>query len=212
MQIHDMISDSGVNGPGRRAVVWFQGCTLACPGCWNPKTHVFDPRPQRSVEDVGSWILSCPKIDGVTFSGGEPFQQAPDLLGLCEYLKTHDPGLSIGLFSGYTIAELTGGRWKYRSPGDEHWRQGSNGLFNRITGYLDFGVFGRFSRMQATSDKPLCGSCNQQVIFFSDRYSEQDLAPQGCELNISADGNEMTVTGFPPADLVQILSAKSAAQ
>jgi len=64
MQIHEMISASRVNGPGRRAVVWFQGCTLACPGCWNPETHGFDDRPQRSVEDVGGWILGCPDIEG----------------------------------------------------------------------------------------------------------------------------------------------------
>jgi pyruvate-formate lyase-activating enzyme len=33
---------SRANGPGLRAVVWFQGCTRACPGCFNPATH--DPR------------------------------------------------------------------------------------------------------------------------------------------------------------------------
>ena len=144
----------------------------------------------------------------MTFSGGEPFQQAGELLDLCEYLKARNPGLSIASFSGYTITELTGGRWQYRSPRDHGWHQGTNGLFNRIVGYLDFGIFGRFSRLKVTGDKPLCGSRNQQVIFFSDRYSEQDLEPQSCEINISPDGNEMTVTGFPPAELVQILSAK----
>lgn len=206
MQIHEMISESRVNGPGRRAVVWFQGCTLACPGCWNPGTHAFDGTPERSVEDVGDWILACPDIEGVTFSGGEPFQQASELLELCGYLKARQPGLSLALFSGYTSRELIAGRWQYRTPRDNRWQQGTNALFNLIASYLDFGVFGRFSRVQLTGDKPLCGSRNQDVIFFSDRYSDNDLEPQGCEIDISADGNDMTVTGFPPPELIQSLS------
>jgi hypothetical protein len=46
------------------------------------------------------------------------------------------------------------------------------------------------------------------VIFFSDRYSEQDLEPQSCEINISANGSEMAMTGFPCPDLVRTLTAR----
>jgi len=208
MQIHEIISESQVNGPGRRAVVWFQGCTLACPGCWNPKTHPFDIRFERSVEDIGNWILSCRNIEGVTFTGGEPFQQAPELLQLCEYLKARRRDLSLGLFSGYTLTELAAENWQYRCAQDGLWTRGSRDLFDRITAYLDFGIFGRFSRAQPSNEKPLCGSRNQQVVFFSSRYSEQDLEPQGCEINISGNGSEMTVTGFPRPDLVRTLTAK----
>jgi anaerobic ribonucleoside-triphosphate reductase activating protein len=206
MQIHSMISDSGVNGPGRRAVIWFQGCTLKCPGCWNPATHAFGVGADRSVRDVGDWILGCADIEGVTFSGGEPFQQAEALLALCEYLKTKRPALSVGLFSGYAIRELASGRWQYRSDRDKSWHQGSSELFNAITSHLDFGIFGRFNQAQHTTDKPLCGSRNQEVVFFTDRYSSSDLLHQECEINISSDGEEMTVTGFPPPDLVRSLS------
>jgi len=41
MLIHGFVAHSGVNGPGVRAVVYFQGCNLACAGCWNPATHAF---------------------------------------------------------------------------------------------------------------------------------------------------------------------------
>jgi anaerobic ribonucleoside-triphosphate reductase activating protein len=207
MRIHSMISDSGVNGPGRRAVVWFQGCTLACPGCWNPATHAFGVGTNRSVQEVGAWILACADIEGVTFSGGEPFQQAEALLGLCEYLKTAGPSLSIGLFSGYTIRELTSGGWQYRSDRDNSWHHGSSELFDGIKCHLDFGVFGRFNQAQHTTDKPLCGSRNQEVVFFTNRYSSGDLLQQECEINISSDGEEMTITGFPPPDLIRSLSA-----
>ena len=26
------------NGPGKRAVVWVQGCSIHCPKCWNKET------------------------------------------------------------------------------------------------------------------------------------------------------------------------------
>ncbi len=208
MQIHEFISESRVNGPGRRAVLWFQGCSLGCPGCWNPQTHAFDVKSERSVEEVGRWILACRDIEGVTFSGGEPFQQAPDLLELCKYVKARRPHLSLGIFSGYSIKELAAGRWQYRCGQDKLWHQGTTALFSPIAAHLDFGVFGRFAKAQASGHKPLCGSRNQQVIFFTDRYSEQDLEPQSCEINLSLDGSEMTVTGFPPSDLIRSLSAQ----
>jgi hypothetical protein len=50
----------------------------------------------------------------------------------------------------------------------------------------------------ACSDKPLCGSRNQEVVFFGDRYSQQDLQAQGYEVTISEDGATAIVTGFPP--------------
>jgi anaerobic ribonucleoside-triphosphate reductase activating protein len=211
MQIHEFISESRVNGPGRRAVLWFQGCSLGCLGCWNPQTHAFDEKSeqqQQSVEEVASWILLCRDIEGVTFSGGEPLQQAPALLELCKYLKRYQSRLSLGIFGGYTIKELAAGRWQYRCRQDKLWHPGTADLFSQIAAHLDFGVFGRFARAQASSDKPLCGSRNQQVVFFTDRYSERDLETQSCEINLSLDGRAMTVTGFPPPDLVRSLFAQ----
>src|SRR5215472_7822341 len=162
MRIHARVSQSHVNGPGRRAVLWFQGCTLRCPGCWNPTTHAFDITPECGAREISDWILQCSEIEGVTFSGGEPFQQADGLLELCHHLKTDKPALSLGLFSGYTIRELNAGRWQYRSANDSEWHCGTRELFEQIKAHLDFGVFGRFVSTRFTSTKPLCGSANQE--------------------------------------------------
>jgi anaerobic ribonucleoside-triphosphate reductase activating protein len=140
-------------------------------------------------------------VEGVTFSGGEPFQQAPELCHLCEYIKLRRSSLSIGVFSGYTVHELAHGRWYWRSPDGDAWFKGDDELFHQIRQFLDFGVFGRFCQTMACNDKPLCGSRNQEVVFFSERYSRQDLEPQGYEVNIREDGTLATITGFPPADL-----------
>ena len=46
MLIHGFVAHSQVNGPGVRAVVFFQGCNLSCAGCWNPATHAFVGPPR----------------------------------------------------------------------------------------------------------------------------------------------------------------------
>src|ERR1700686_1189011 len=88
MLIHGFVAHSQVNGPGVRAIVYFQGCNLGCASCWNPATHAFTG-PSREVEEVAEQIADAHThaIDGVTFSGGEPMQQALDLLALIRLLK-----------------------------------------------------------------------------------------------------------------------------
>lgn len=196
MLVHATFPLSTVNGPGNRAVVWLQGCTLGCEGCWNPQSHAFLQQRCWPVEKVAEWILSCKEIEGVTFSGGEPMQQADELLELCRRIKSRRPEFSLGIFSGYTLPELETGRWKFRNKSGE-WKPGNPQLFARIHAFLDFGIFGRFNRNMAGTDKPLCGSRNQNVFFFSDRYFESDLEPQGYEINFAEDGQMVTITGFP---------------
>src|ERR1039458_3611579 len=71
MIVHNRLT-SRVNGPGLRAVVWLQGCSLGCKGCWNPQTHTFAERDNETAEGLAIWILAQKDIEGVTFSGGEP--------------------------------------------------------------------------------------------------------------------------------------------
>lgn len=202
MLVHSLLANSRVNGPGQRAVVWFQGCDLRCVGCWNPSSHRFDGRREKDIDEVGEWVLSCADIEGVTFSGGEPFQQASELYQLCEYVKVRRPSLSIAVFTGYTIIELSRGSWHWRARGADRWIQGNAELFTQIRTHLDFGVFGRYRQSVACNDKPLCGSRNQEVVFFTGRYSLADLEPQAYEVNISEDGTHAIITGFPPPTLV----------
>jgi anaerobic ribonucleoside-triphosphate reductase activating protein len=108
MLIHGFVAHSRVNGPGIRAVVYFQGCNLGCAGCWNPATHAF-ASPSREVQEVAEQVAAAHRtraIEGVTLSGGEPMQQALDLLHLIRLLKRARPELSIGMYSGYTERDL----------------------------------------------------------------------------------------------------------
>lgn len=194
MLIHGFVGASRVNGPGLRAVVYFQGCSLHCRFCWNPKSHPFIG-DERRVEEVTEWVLRAhleSALEGVTFSGGEPMQQADALLALVESLHYRLPGLSFGLYSGYSEQELKSGRYWRRSelaPGSKR------DIWQRLTRYLDFAVLGRYLASRP-STLPLRTSANQKLVLFSSRYREQDFEPQEVEIQIGPDGL-VQVTGFP---------------
>lgn len=186
MLIHGFVAHSRVNGPGVRAVVYVQGCNLGCSGCWNPATHAFSG-PMREVEDVADQIARAYQvqpIDGVTFSGGEPMQQAQDLLALMQMLRRARPEISIGMYSGYAESELDGGRFPF-------WRD--------IKKNLDFAVLGRFVAARP-SRLPLRTSANQSLRLFSDRYRTEHFTPLEFEVHIESKGLTQ-ITGFPLSGL-----------
>jgi len=75
MRIHKLIAPSTVNGPGKRAVVWLQGCDLGCLGCWNPKSHPREAGTEMELYQVTRWIneqLETENVTGVTFPAENP--------------------------------------------------------------------------------------------------------------------------------------------
>jgi hypothetical protein len=77
LRLHGFVARSRANGPGIRAVVWTQGCTLGCPGCFNPGSHPLEgPGGAVATDELATRILALrPEIEGLTVSGGEPLQQ-----------------------------------------------------------------------------------------------------------------------------------------
>jgi anaerobic ribonucleoside-triphosphate reductase activating protein len=198
MLIHGFVSHSRVNGPGVRAVVYFQGCNLGCASCWNPATHAFIGL-SREVEDVADQIAAAHRtheIDGVTFSGGEPMQQASDLLGLIQLLKSAQPELSVGMYSGYTECELDCGRFWTR---DGIAQEARRRIWEDIKQRLDFAVLGRFVAARP-SKLPMRTSANQALRLFNGRYREEHFKPLEFEVQIEAQGF-VQITGFPLAGL-----------
>jgi anaerobic ribonucleoside-triphosphate reductase activating protein len=194
MLVHAIMPASRANGPGLRCVVFVQGCNLDCPGCWNPQSHTFDGS-DLAIGSILAEVLHWRRqhaLDGVTFSGGEPMQQADDLAELLQELRSTVPTLSFGIFTGYSEKELETGRYFTRRGVDRDWRQA---LWRAIRGQLDFAVMGRFNRLHP-SDAPMRTSANQVLRLFSGRYSESDFGDQTVEITIAADGLTRT-TGFP---------------
>ena len=198
MLIHGFVAHSQVNGPGVRAIVYLQGCNLGCAGCWNPATHAFTGR-SRETQDVAEQVATAHQthaIDGVTFSGGEPMQQAPDLLDLIRLLKGERPEISIGMYSGYTERELDSGRFWTRHGIAQEARCR---VWEDIKLHLDFAVLGRFVAARP-SQLPMRSSANQVLRLFSDRYREEHFTPLEFEVNIESAGL-VQITGFPLAGL-----------
>jgi organic radical activating enzyme len=131
-------------------------------------------------------------LDGITFSGGEPMQQAEDLAELIQALRSAFPTLSVGMFTGYSEEELDAGRYFTRHGVDRDQRLA---LWRSIRGQLDFAVMGRYERLQSC-DAPMRTSANQALRLFSARHTEMDFSVQTVEITIAADGLTRT-TGFP---------------
>jgi len=194
LRVHSRIDSSTVNGPGRRAVIWVQGCSLACPGCWNPNTHSARGGRDSEIAEILAWIRRLWRdsaISGFTVSGGEPLEQAAALETLVAALRRDIPALSVGLFSGYTERELAKGRFK---SGNLSVAQRTRSWKN-IRACLDFAVLGRFNK-SLPSSLPLISSGNQELLLVSSRYSLEDFEDQGVEITIDVDGLTQ-ITGFP---------------
>ena len=174
LRLHAFEPASRANGPGLRAVVWFQGCTLGCPGCFNPATHDLRGGSESDTVCLAAEILaSAPQIDGISISGGEPFQQPDALLDLLTRLARS--GLSRLVFTGYTLDEIHRCR-----------------LGPEILRHLDVLIAGRYDASQRVA-KGLLGSSNQQIHLLTGRHNLAELAaapPR--ELILHRDG---TVTG-----------------
>lgn len=96
--------ESIVDGPGFRYVLFVQGCPHQCHGCHNPES--WDPAAgaDMSVGEIFDEIMAKKIVSGVTFSGGEPFEQVGPLLELAKLIKA--AGLGLMSYSGYTLDEL----------------------------------------------------------------------------------------------------------
>ncbi|MDR1674485.1 MAG: anaerobic ribonucleoside-triphosphate reductase activating protein [Oscillospiraceae bacterium] len=105
IQLADIIQETVVDGPGLRFSVYVQGCPHGCKGCHNPHTHDFEGGYTADTDDILEQILENPLLDGVTFSGGEPFCQTPALAELARKIKTLTD-LNIVVYTGFTFEYL----------------------------------------------------------------------------------------------------------
>jgi anaerobic ribonucleoside-triphosphate reductase activating protein len=94
-------------GPGRRLALWVAGCPMRCPGCITPELQ--DPAAGRAVpvERLAQRILALDlPLDGITLTGGEPFEQPAALAALWQRIAPERPHWDLMAFSGYTLGQL----------------------------------------------------------------------------------------------------------
>lgn len=179
LRLFAFLPRSRANGPGERAVVWVQGCTLKCPGCFNPGSHNAHAGEAFSVETLVAKIAALPGIEGVTISGGEPLQQRRPLLRLLKRVR-FDLGLSTIVWTGFTWEEVG------RMPDA-----------GRLLQLADVLICGRFDQTRRIA-RAMRGSDNKTVHFLSGRYTLADLeAVPESEIIISPAG-QITISGVGP--------------
>ena len=145
LRVAGVIEESIVDGPGIRFVLFLQGCRLRCPGCQNPQTWDFDGGTLVPSDEVLARIRENPLVHGVTFSGGEPFEQAEALLPLAKELKAQ--GYHLMAFSGFTLEQLV------QKPECQ-----------ALLEQLDLLVDGPFIEAQKSLDLRFRGSRNQRIL------------------------------------------------
>ncbi len=150
LRIAGLVNESIVDGPGLRYAVFTQGCPHGCEGCHNPQTHSFEGGSLADTDDIFKDILKDPLLDGVTFSGGEPFCQCAPLADLAR--KIHSKGgMNVISYTGYTFEYLI-------SHADE-----KNG-FMQLLENCDYIIDGRFELDKRSLELKFRGSGNQRFI------------------------------------------------
>ena len=141
-----MIEDSIVDGPGIRMTVFGQGCPHHCQGCQNPDTWAFDGGTEMQEEQIAEMIKGNPLVKGVTFSGGEPFEQAAGFAELARILK-YD-GYEVACYTGYTMEQLLNGTQEKKE----------------LLENLDVLIDGPFVLEQRSMSVIFRGSSNQRIL------------------------------------------------
>lgn len=101
-------------GPGRRIGVWLQGCSIRCPGCISADTWPAEQGLTTTEAVVEALLPWLPDAEGITVSGGEPFDQPEALNVLLRELRRLTP-VDILVYSGHPFEALSG--WLRENPG-----------------------------------------------------------------------------------------------
>lgn len=148
--------ESLVDGPGIRYVVFSQGCKHNCIGCHNLETHSFNKGKYIEIDELVEDILRSKHIDGVTFSGGDPFFQSSEFSSLAKRLKNNNIGIIS--YTGFLYEDILN---------DENMR----GLLENIDILID----GPFIKEEKTLKNAFIGSENQRIIDVKESIREEKV-------------------------------------
>ena len=149
IRIAGVVKESIVDGPGIRFTVFAQGCKHDCPGCHNPHTHDFEGGSFIEVEEILSQMKANPLLDGITLSGGEPFEQAEAMGILAQEAKIL--GYNVMTYTGYTFEYILQNKDKKTG-------------WDKLLSHTDTLVDGKFELQKRNLLLRFRGSENQRII------------------------------------------------
>lgn len=174
---------SHVAGPGVRSVVWVAGCHRRCPGCLKPDLFDFRAGERTRVDDLFQRLANVDGVTGVSFSGGEPFEQPAALAALAARLR--GIGRNVLVYTGYRREELE--------------RDGDAGT-RRLLAETDILIDGEY-RADLVNPGRWRGSANQRIIPLTESgrglVAAAVVGPALEEIQVSFDGTRVRVSGCP---------------
>jgi anaerobic ribonucleoside-triphosphate reductase activating protein len=173
-------------GPGKRIGIWLQGCSIHCPGCISRDTWpIASDAQQVEVSEIVAWCDRFgDEVSGITFSGGEPLDQAPALIELIRALRDIESlaKCDLLLYTGYQF---------------DHARSTHPEIFELI----DAAITEPYMSSQPT-ELVWRGSANQQLRVFTDRGQERygeslQRIDEEPEFQVSSAGGALWAIGIP---------------
>ena len=185
IRLADTLSSSEIYGPGKRFVIWVQGCSLGCSGCWNKDFWSDEGGVFVDVEKLLSEILVTEDIEGITILGGEPLEQPEAIKKLIKNVKKND--LTVMLYTGFEESEL-------------------NDIQLECVNLSDIAIMGRYVSALRDINLRWRGSSNQKIKIISETYRNINIIEQEeVEITISKEG-EITMSGYPRKWLLRVLN------
>lgn len=177
------------NGPGLRAIVWVQGCSLLCTKrCLNPHLLSAAGGYETTAAELFGRLLDLQhdydELEGVTVLGGEPFDQAAALARVLNEVRLR--GLSTMVYTGHVFEKLA---------------TSTDSGIAALLAATDVLVDGPFSDHLHDGTLIWRGSSNQRLLTLTDRYTRDDLdaamARQRRAMYVSASPHTATVVAGP---------------
>lgn len=192
VRVSRFLDVTAAEGPGLRSAVWTQGCSIRCPGCFNPHTWAARGGEPMTPEELAGRVRTAAAehgVQGLTLLGGEPFDQAGPLAEAAALVRAY--GLSVMTFTGHVLEDL-------RAAGrPDH---------DALLAATDLLVDGPYRADLPERDRPWAGSTNQRFHHLTDRYAHLDLGtlPNRLELRVRPDG-AVEVNGFATTAAIEEL-------
>jgi anaerobic ribonucleoside-triphosphate reductase activating protein len=186
---------SRFNGPGLRYCLWVQGCSIRCTDvCINPDQLQHVERVRLPVGAVADYVFALQDkwaIEGVTYLGGEPFDQADALAALGHLVKTR--GLTVVTYTGRTLDALLAEKRM-------DWQ--------RLLSVTDILIDGPFLKDRASNQLRWRGSSNQRIIFLTQAYNEATVLSRpfekGANFILGPDGT-LKISGLQEKHIADAL-------